>query len=132
MRISDWSSDVCSSDLAEGVDGAHQSPDFLRHDDVGVVATRAGRQRIAQIVCRIALRTFCSHSKPKAAAQLLAQPVRMLDALTLHQPSQQGPDFDDADVRDRQTAGPRLGVVFQPGAVLVTLLIYTPTGPSHP
>src|SRR3546814_3140175 len=39
-------------------------------------------------------------------------------------------DFDDADVRDRQTADPRVGVVLQPGALLVQLLLCPPAGPD--
>src|SRR3546814_970626 len=41
MRISDWSSDVCSSDLAI-VDQPARPPDLRHHAVAGVVAQRAG------------------------------------------------------------------------------------------
>src|SRR3546814_10426877 len=52
MRISDWSSDVCSSDLAEFFDhGGNQAVDLSRVGEVGgeAVAYRAGlRERIGK------------------------------------------------------------------------------------
>src|SRR3546814_12286500 len=38
MRISDWSSDVCSSDLFEETGGTHPAPDAHRYDNISDAA----------------------------------------------------------------------------------------------
>src|SRR3546814_5966778 len=69
MRISDWSSDVCSSDLARR---RHHRLDHARHADFGdgraVLIERAGeaiaRRRQAKFFGREAADTFAVHRQP--------------------------------------------------------------------
>src|SRR3546814_2342400 len=42
MRISDWSSDVCSSDLVGGDDGVESGRRLVQEQDVGIERQRAG------------------------------------------------------------------------------------------
>src|SRR3546814_188936 len=62
MRISDWSSDVCSSDLVAGVAGAGPTPTELARSFSDAVAHHfAGRLREAQAIYRQLLRHFPNH-----------------------------------------------------------------------
>src|SRR3546814_13088504 len=56
MRISDWSSDVCSSDLAATEDALAVYKELLktyRPQDIGVYGTSAGGMLTAQLIARL-------------------------------------------------------------------------------
>src|SRR3546814_16001084 len=69
MRISDWSSDVCSSDLAQGRTGPRQKIPPQRHGLRGCILGRAARRLSAHRLAAVGKQYFGPHLKSAVLRQ---------------------------------------------------------------
>src|SRR3546814_19397317 len=80
MRISDWSSDVCSSDLPAIVGSHRVAVRRLRHIDVPVVGPEAFLHHLYQLVERAGhQRAACDRAVEEGLFVHLGRPVGMVD-----------------------------------------------------
>src|SRR3546814_4411902 len=68
MRISDWSSDVCSSDLADALADLHRAADIAGRDDVRVEPREIGGLAVAELTRDLGLEDIVRARR--AAAQM--------------------------------------------------------------